>query len=193
MAFSREGEDDVEVEGLTFEGTVDGALFYSWNGGEGDENNFVFNRMFILQAEEPVEPVEPRYIGIMGTWNPDTVGDYDFYVGPSSLGDAIGTVALSVTPDNGNVTVSPASVEVPGDSVAAFTVSVNSLPGDGEEIVEYTITATPADESIPPATFGVKPTQPYGYLTSEKWQYSTDDGVIFVGLRSEERRVGKEC
>lgn len=181
LTFSREGEDDVVVEDLSFEGTVDGALFYSWNGGFGDENNFVFNCMAI---EQVAEPVEYREIGIIGTWNPDAIGDYDFYVGPAEEGAAIGTVALTVEPNDGRIVIEPESVEVPGDDVAAFTVKVTSLPEEGVEAQTYTITATPADETVLPAVFYVTPSLPYLYLTSDNWEHNVDDGTIWLTLHA---------
>ena len=181
LAFSREGEEDVVVEDLTFDGTVDGALFYSWNGGQGDENNFVFNRMAI---EQLAEPVEYREIGIGGTWNPDATGDYEFFVGPSEEGAPIGTVALTVEPADGRITIEPASVDVPGDDVAFFTVSVNSLPEEEEEPTTYTITATPADETVLPAVYYVTPARPYFYLYSESWEHTTDEGSIWLCLKA---------
>lgn len=181
LTFSREGEDDVVVEDLSFEGTVDGALFYSWNGGFGDENNFVFNCMAI---EQVAEPVEYREIGIIGTWNPDAIGDYEFFVGPAEEGEAIGTVALTVEPADGRIVIEPASVEVPGDDVAAFTVKVTSLPEEGVEAQTYTITATPADETVLPAVFYVTPSLPYLYLTSDNWEHNVDDGTIWLTLHA---------
>lgn len=181
LTFSREGEEDVVVEDLSFEGTVDGALFYSWNGGFGDENNFVFNCMAI---EQVAEPVEYREIGIIGTWNPDAIGDYEFFVGPAEEGEAIGTVALTVEPADGRIVIEPASVEVPGDDVAAFTVKVTSLPEEGVEAQTYTITATPADELVLPAVFYVTPSLPYLYLTSDNWEHNVDDGTIWLTLHA---------
>lgn len=167
------------IQGIYFEGT-------------STEGDLVFNRLAIEQVEEPVEPVVKRNIGIMGTWNPDATGDYDFYVGPSEASDeAIGTVALTVTPDDGRITISPASVEVPGDNVAAFTVTVNSLPADGEQAVRYTIKATPVNELVNPATFDVTPAQPYVYLSSVTNQLTTDDGPIGLVLHASPARYGE--
>lgn len=192
LSFAREGEETVTVEGITLPGTIDGVVFRSKNGGNGDENNLIFNKLAIEQVEEPVEPVVKRNIGIMGTWNPDATGDYDFYVGPSEAGDeAIGTVNLTVTPDDGRIAISPTSVEVPGDNVVAFTVTVNSLPAEGEQAVTYTIKATPVDEMVNSAEFNVTPAQPYVYLSSDNNQLTTDDGPIGLVLHASPARYGE--
>ena len=156
------------IQGLYFEGT-------------STEGDLVFNRLAIEQVEEPVEY---REIGIIGTWNPDAIGDYDFYVGPAEEGEAIGTVALTVEPNDGRIVIEPASVEVPGDDVAAFTVKVTSLPAEGVEAQTYTITATPADETVLPAVFYVTPARPYFYLYSESWEHTTDEDSIWLCLKA---------
>jgi hypothetical protein len=192
LTFER-GNAKVPVSGITsFQGTVDAVQFYSYQGGSGNENNLVFNKLAIEQVEQPVEPVAKRNIGIMGTWNPDATGDYDFYVGPSEAGDeAIGTVNLTVTPDDGRIAISPTSVEVPGDNVVAFTVTVNSLPAEGEQAVTYTIKATPVDEMVNSAEFNVTPAQPYVYLSSDNNQLTTDDGPIGLVLHASPARYGE--
>jgi hypothetical protein len=162
------------IQGLYFEGT-------------STEGDLVFNRLAI---EQVAEPVEYREIGIIGTWNPDAIGDYDFYVGPAEEGEAIGTVALTVEPADGRIVIEPASVEVPGDDVAAFTVKVTSLPEEGVEAQTYTITATPADELVLPAVFYVTPSRPYLYLTSDNWEYTTDDGTIWLTLHASPSKYG---
>lgn len=150
-------------------------------GGYDLGKDMIFNKLIIKQVEEPVKV---RTIGIAGTWNMDATGDYDFIVGPSEAGEAIGTVALSVTPDDGRVVLSTTSVEVPGDDVATFTVTVTSLPEEGEAVTRYTITATPSDEAIPAAEFGVEPSRPFCYLHSENWQHTTDEGSIWLCLKT---------
>ena len=188
LSFAR-GDEIVAKEGITsFQGTVDGVQFYSYQGGEGGENNLIFNKLAIEQLETPVVK---RNIGIIGTWNMDTTGDFDFYVGPAdSSEDPIGKVALSVSPDDGRVVVSPASVDVPGDNVAAFTVSVISLPDEGEAATTYTITAEPESELVNTATFQLTPTRPYVYLYSETPDHTTAEGNIWIALRASPSRFG---
>jgi hypothetical protein len=168
-------DSDVGEWGDGIQAIVIGA--YNMGGGE----NMPFNKLAITQEEEPVKV---RTIGIMGTWNMDATGDYDFYVGPAEAGDPIGTVALAVSPDDGRVALSADSVEVPGDDVAKFTVTVTSLPGEGEENVTYTITATPANAEIPPAEFNLTPTAAYVSLSSENWEHTTDETEIWLCLRA---------
>lgn len=162
------------IQGLYFEGT-------------STEGDLVFNRLAI---EQVAEPVEYREIGIIGTWNPDAIGDYEFFVGPAEEGEAIGTVALTVEPADGRIVIEPASVEVPGDDVAAFTVKVTSLPEEGVEAQTYTITATPADETVLPAVFYVTPSLPYLYLTSDNWEHNVDDGTIWLTLHASPSKYG---
>ena len=64
LSFAR-GDDIVAKEGInSFQGTVDGVQFYSYKGGEGDENNFIFNSLAIEQVEEPVA----TRLSLKGDW-----------------------------------------------------------------------------------------------------------------------------
>ena len=54
LSFAR-GEEVVTKDGITsFGGTIDAVQFYSYKGGDGDENNFIFNSLAIKQVEEPI-------------------------------------------------------------------------------------------------------------------------------------------
>lgn len=170
LTFSREGDEDVAVSGLTFEGTVDGALFYSWNGGYGEENNFVFNRLAIEQVEEPIVA---RNVWLSGNNNPDAAGDYEFTLHATTTD--IGVVNLAVSE---GATIDPASVDLAGLTEATVTVTLAEAVA-GSKI---TITGTPVDETVDPCSFDIYPIAPYLELKSDndRWEFSTTDKEIWM-------------
>jgi len=153
-------------------------------GGYNLATDCIFNKLAIEQVEEPVVT---RTISISGTWNPDAAGDYEFSVVPSAGGEAIGTVALSVSPADGLVSLSADSVELTGDDPATFTVTLSELPA---EETTFTITATPADETVSAATYDITPVEAFCYLNSENWEHTTDDTEIWISLSSSPSRYG---
>ena len=184
LAFSREGEEDVVVEDLTFEGTVDGALFYSWNGGNGDENNFVFNRMAIEQVEEPV--VERAIGWAAGVWNPDAAGEYEFAI--SATTEDIGEVALSVSPADGALSLSTDTVDLTGVTEASFAVILSEEAKEGDSFV---ITATPADTSVDPIEYNVTVSGTYVTLSSDDgWEFPVSAGEIWLALTASVSKYG---
>ena len=98
---------------------------------------------------------------------------------------------LSVTPDDGGLVLSAASVDLSGVDEAEFTVTVSAeaLPPEGEG-TKYTITATPVDGSVAAATYDVTPRAPYIYLTSDNWEYNDDQGAIWVTVHATPSHFG---
>ncbi len=157
-------------------------------GGYDLASDFIFNKLAIEQVEEPVKI---RAIGFSeATYNPDVAEvPYKFAIGATT--DDIGVVNLSVTPDDGGLVLSAASVDLTGTYEAEFTVTVSAeaLPAEGEG-TKYTITATPVDDSVAAATYDVTPRAPYIYLTSDNWEYNDDQGAIWVTVHATPSHFG---
>ena len=182
LSFAR-GDDIVVKEGITsFAGTVDAVQFYSWQGGNGDENNLVFNSLAIEQVEEPIVQ---RAIGwAAGVWNPDAAGEYNFAI--SATTEDIGEVALSVTPAEGALSLSTDTVDLTGVTEASFTVSLSeAVEGDS-----FVITATPADTSVAPIEYNVTVSATYVTLSSDAWEYPVSAGEIWLGLSASVSKYG---
>ena len=157
-------------------------------GGYDLASDFIFNKLAIEQVEEPVKV---RAIGFSeATYNPDVAEvPYTFAIGATT--DDIGVVNLSVTPDDGGLVLSVDSVDLSGVGEAEFTVTVSAeaIPAEGEG-TKYTITATPVDESVAPATYDVTPRAPYIYLSSDNWEYDDDQGAIWVTVHATPSHFG---
>lgn len=157
-------------------------------GGYDSGANFIFNKLAITQEEEPVKV---RAIGFSeATWNPDVADvPYTFAIGATTTD--IGKVALSVSPDDGGLTLSTDSLDLTDIDEATFTVTISAdaIPAEGEG-TQYTITATPADETVKPATYGVTPRAAYIYLTSDNWEYNDDQGAIWVTVHATPSHFG---
>ena len=182
LSFAR-GDEIVAKEGITsFAGTVDAAQFYSWQGGNGDENNLVFNSLAIQQVEEPV--VERAIGWAAGVWNPDAAGEYKFAI--SATTEDIGEVALSVTPAEGALSLSTDTVDLTGVTEASFAV-ILSEANEGDSFV---ITATPADTSVAPIEYNVTVSASYVTLSSDAWEYPVSAGEIWLALSASVSKYG---
>lgn len=183
LSFAR-GDEIVAKEGITsFQGTVDAAQFYSWQGGNGDENNLVFNSLAIQQVEEPV--VERAIGWAAGVWNPDAAGEYKFAI--SATTDDIGEVALSVSPADGALSLSTDSVDLTGVTEASFAVILSEEANEGDSFV---ITATPADTSVAPIEYNVTVSASYVTLSSDAWEYPVSAGEIWLALSASVSKYG---
>lgn len=183
LSFAR-GDEIVAKEGITsFAGTVDAAQFYSWQGGNGDENNLVFNSLAIQQVEEPV--VERAIGWAAGVWNPDAAGEYKFAI--SATTDDIGEVALSVSPADGALSLSTDSVDLTGVTEASFAVILSEEANEGDSFV---ITATPADTSVAPIEYNVTVSASYVTLSSDAWEYPVSAGEIWLALSASVSKYG---
>ena len=182
LSFAR-GDEIVAKEGITsFAGTVDAAQFYSWQGGNGDENNLVFNSLAIQQVEEPV--VERAIGWAVGVWNPDAVGEYKFAI--SATTDDIGEVALTVEPSDGALSLSTASVDLTGKLEESFAV-ILSEANEGDSFV---IKATPADTTVDPIEYNVTVSGTYVTLSSDNWEYPVSAGEIWLALTASVSKYG---
>lgn len=182
LSFAR-GDEIVAKEGITsFAGTVDAAQFYSWQGGNGDENNLVFNSLAIQQVEEPV--VERAIGWAAGVWNPDAVGEYKFAI--SATTDDIGEVALTVEPSDGALSLSTASVDLTGKLEESFAV-ILSEANEGDSFV---IKATPADTTVDPIEYNVTVSGTYVTLSSDNWEYPVSAGEIWLALSASVSKYG---
>ncbi len=182
LSFAR-GDEIVAKEGITsFAGTVDAAQFYSWQGGNGDENNLVFNSLAIQQVEEPV--VERAIGWAAGVWNPDAAGEYKFAI--SATTDDIGEVALTVEPSDGALSLSTASVDLTGKLEESFAV-ILSEANEGDSFV---IKATPADTTVDPIEYNVTVSGTYVTLSSDNWEYPVSAGEIWLALSASVSKYG---
>ncbi|MBR3582075.1 MAG: hypothetical protein IKO01_01360 [Kiritimatiellae bacterium] len=182
LSFAR-GDEIVAKEGITsFAGTVDAAQFYSWQGGNGDENNLVFNSLAIQQVEEPV--VERAIGWAAGVWNPDAAGEYKFAI--SATTDDIGEVALTVEPSDGALSLSTASVDLTGKLEESFAV-ILSEANEGDSFV---IKATPADTTVDPIEYNVTVSGTYVTLSSDNWEYPVSAGEIWLALTASVSKYG---
>lgn len=182
LSFAR-GDEIVAKEGITsFAGTVDAAQFYSWQGGNGDENNLVFNSLAIQQVEEPV--VERAIGWAAGVWNPDAAGEYKFAI--SATTDDIGEVALTVEPSDGALSLSTASVDLTGTLEESFAV-ILSEANEGDSFV---IKATPADTTVDPIEYNVTVSGTYVTLSSDNWEYPVSAGEIWLALTASVSKYG---
>lgn len=182
LTFAR-GDEVVAKEGITsFQGTVDAAQFYSWQGGNGDENNLVFNSLAIQQIEEPivVRAIDWAY----GVWNPDAAGDYDFAI--SATADDIGEVALSVEPSDGALSLSTATLDLTGVTEASFTVTLSEA-NEGDSFV---IKATPVDTTVAPIEYNVTVASTHVTLSSDAWEYPVSAGEIWLALTASVSKYG---
>ncbi len=179
LSFARDGEETVTVEGITLPGMIDGVVFRSRNGGNGDENNLVFNKLAIEQVAPPA-----RKIWLSGDNNPDAPGGYTFTLGASTTN--IGVVALAVTE---GAAVSPSSIDLTGQTEATFTVTlVTADPGS-----KFTITATPADPEVDPYTFDIYPIEPYCqiWLVGDSPRNYVSGGTVEFKIVGSPSRVGQ--
>lgn len=182
LSFAR-GDEIVAKEGITsFAGTVDAAQFYSWQGGNGDENNLVFNSLAIQQVEEPV--VERAIGWAAGVWNPDAAGEYKFAI--SATTDDIGEVALTVEPSDGALSLSTASVDLTGKLEESFAV-ILSEANEGDSFV---IKATPADTTVDPIEYNVTVVSSHVTLSSDAWEYPVSAGEIWLALTASVSKYG---
>lgn len=182
LSFAR-GDEIVAKEGITsFQGTVDAAQFYSWQGGNDDENNLVFNSLAIQQVEEPV--VERAIGWAAGVWNPDAAGEYKFAI--SATTDDIGEVALTVEPSDGALSLSTASVDLTGKLEESFAV-ILSEANEGDSFV---IKATPADTTVDPIEYNVTVSGTYVTLSSDNWEYPVSAGEIWLALTASVSKYG---
>ncbi|MBR6021732.1 MAG: hypothetical protein IK066_04870 [Kiritimatiellae bacterium] len=174
LAISR-GDEVVAKEGITsFKGSVDGVLFYSWNGGDGDENNLVFNSLAIEQVEEPI--VVRNIWWVSGVNNPDAAGEYTFTIGAST--DDIGEVVLAIEPADGAASLSAESIDLTDVTEASFTVTLSeAVAGD-----KFTVTATPVDTEVGALSYDIYPIDAWLHLKSDggKWEFTTDDEEIWM-------------
>lgn len=165
---------------------IQGIVIGAYNMGGGE--NMPFNKLAITQEEEPVKV---RAIGFSeATWNPDVADvPYTFAIGATTTD--IGIVALSVSPDDGGLTLSTDSVDLTDIDEASFTVTVSAdaIPAEGEG-TKYTITASPADATVKPATYDVTPRAAFIYLTSDNWEYNDDQGAIWVTVHATPSNYG---
>ena len=179
LSFTR-GEETAAKKGITFPGTVDGVQFYSYQGGNGDDNNLVFNKLAIEQVEAPV-----RKIWLSGDNNPDGPGDIVFTLGANT--DDIGVVALAVSE---GASVSPSSIDLSGLTEATFTVTLATA----ETGSVFTVTATPADTEVDPYSFDIYPVAPHSEILSVSGVYEMDyvpDGTVVLKIVGTASRVGQ--
>ena len=182
LTFAR-GDEVVAKEGITsFQGTVDAAQFYSYQGGNGDENNLVFNSLAIQQVEEPV--VERAIGWAAGVWNPDAAGEYKFAI--SATTDDIGEVALSVEPSDGALSLSTDTVDLTGVTEASFTVTLSEA-NEGDSFV---IKATPVDTTVAPIDYNVTVASSHVTLSSDAWEYPVSAGEIWMALSASVSKYG---
>ncbi|MDR0993646.1 MAG: hypothetical protein LBN38_03645 [Verrucomicrobiota bacterium] len=174
------GSETVTVSDVVFSGTVDGFQVYSYNGGNGDENNLYFNRMYIEQAVPPAPG-----LSISGIWNPDEAKTYTFTL--NALNGFTGEVALASSVP-GVASVSPARVTLSaGQSSVEFSVAIPRLPADGE-LLATVLTATSVADSTLSTTYDITVWNPAMDFrtTDENWEYAYVSGgeVWFVFMRS---------
>ena len=174
LSFAREGDETVTVKDFTLPGAVDGIIFRSRNGGNGAENNVVFNRIAIEQVEEPI--ISRNIWWVAGENNPDHAGDFTFTIGASTTD--IGEVALAIEPADGAASLSAESIDLTGVTEASFTVTLSAaVAGD-----KFTVTATPADTEVGALSYDIYPIDAWLHLKSDegKWEFTTDDKEIWM-------------
>lgn len=192
LSFAR-GDEIVAKEGITsFQGTVDCAQFYSWQGGNGDENNLVFNRLAIEQVEEPVPPAPPAVtMALSGVWNPDEVGvPYEFTLTPSEVG-AIGLVDLSLEGEGAELSATQVDL-TEGAATFTFTLTGDTLPSGAE----FKITASAQDVDVEDATYGITVWEPSTMLVVVGGQYEFDyvaGGTVEFWLYGTPKFVGQQA